>query len=477
MSFSTASLRKVWDKFLDHLLGEADKERSLALSRLGDQLWEALNSSEQAAAGWTYPIDIFMGDDGNSLFSIVTQNGKLYQIPLTVSGETLSLGAWTQVTEVFEPVQQSKLVIRTQSDGSHRWLGVCATSVLNRVGEIDSSELFDSFVEHWTDTGENPRVDFYHMGGADPKAWEFGTADYLAREGCCYIASGLFDEDHPLAKAAIRAYNDDPPGTWGWSIEFYAHAEPEILVVEPKVQVPVYKRGKNTRISFVKEVDAAGLFTRVGITEEKTRMKRDIQDKLEELFGDDTEALAAFVENVDTVNRTIKDEKVIHRAKKDEPKETPAPAPDTDDDEDDEENDNPDAGNADEKDEDAPEIELDDEAVKQIAEQVASTDAFKAIQQSIQSLTETVNKLASAKEEDTKEIARLKKVAAKTAQRLETVEQDDVSKKQTWAEDLPRKQTIRASYRPRDEHGDSDLEDSDDLAKIAESNLRKLPSY
>jgi hypothetical protein len=488
MSFNTNTLRKVWDKFLDHLLGEMDQEnseeieRSIGFGRLREQLWDALENSTQAAAGWAYPIDVYIGDDGSSLFSIVTQNGKLFQVPITISEDNLSLGEWTQVTEVFEPVSQSKLVIRELPDGSHRWLGVVATSVINRVGQIDSTELFDSFVAHWLDTGEDPRVDYYHMGDSDPEAWEFGTADYLAREGCCYIASGTFDEDHPLAKATIQAYERDPEGTWGWSIEFYALTEAEVLKLEPKIQVPVYKKGKNTRISVVKEVDAAGLFTRIGITEEKTRMKRDIMDKLEELFGDDETALAAFVENVDTVNRTIKDDKLIHRSKTkrvDDPKETPAPKTDPKDEdveEDDEEDDGEEEGAEEEKDRVA-EIVLDDAGLAALATQVTETPFFKTLQQSLTTLQESVGKLASGKEEDAKEITRLKKVNAKMAQRLEAVEVDETDKKQTYLEDLPRKRAVQASYRPRVEHAAADEDGEEDYAEIANGILKTLPKY
>lgn len=488
MALNKNVLRRVWEKFLDNLWGQMDEERSAEIERalgfdlLKDQLWVALDNSEQAAAGWFYPINIYVGDDGSSLFSIVTQNGKLWQIDMRVENNTLSLGEWIEVTEIFQPIQQSTLIIRELPDGRHRWMGVVATSVLNRVAEIDSTELFDSFIEYWRDTGENPRIDYYHMGDSDPEAWEFGTADYLAREGCCYIASGTFDEDHPLAKATIRAYKRDPEGTWGWSIEFYAHAEPEILVLEPKVQVPIYKRGKNTRISVVKEVDAAGLFTRVGISQEKSRMaSRDIEDKLKELFGDDEAGILSFLEGVDVTNRTIKDSKIIHRDKKTQgrtdPKPTPAPEPDPDDD-DDEENDNPDEGNADEEDEDAPEIILDDEAVAQIAQKLEESPTMKAIQQSISQLTETVGKLASAKEEDTKEIARLKKVNGKLAERVEQVEKTEEEKQKTWSEDLPRKRKLQASYQPRHSRkgADEDEDEEEDFADIADKTLQSIPN-
>lgn len=469
------TLRRVWDRFLDFMLREMDSgtkeevERAIGFGRLREQLWTELDNSERAADGWIYPIDIFIEDDG-SLSSVVTQNGKLYQVKLSLSNDNLSLGEeWVQVTEVFEPVEQNRFAIKRQADGRHRWLFVAATSVINRVGEIDSGELFDSFVADAEETGKYPRVDFYHMGDADPEAWEFGTADYLARDNCCYIATGLFDEEHPLAKATIRAYEENPD-VWGCSIEFYAKAEPELILASPEIKVPVYKSGRNTRISVVKEVDAAGLFTRIGITEEKSRMKRDVLDKLTELFGDDEEALAAFIETVDTVNRTVKDEKMVHRNKK---------AAKQDEATEDEEED----GEAEEETEGEEDtirhLELDDEALSELAGKVATTPAFAAIQQSLEKLQTSLDELAKAKEENTAEIARLKKDNGKLAKKVQSLEQDEDEKFQEKLTDLPRRKTATASYRrPREIHAaDEDEEDENDLAAVAAETLRKLPRY
>mgnify|MGYP002682879412 CR=1 FL=1 len=50
---------------------------------------------------------------------------------------------------VIVPVQQARTFsVRRQADGAYRWTMIAATSVLNRVGEIDSAELFDTFVAH-----------------------------------------------------------------------------------------------------------------------------------------------------------------------------------------------------------------------------------------------------------------------------------------------------------------------------------------
>lgn len=476
-------LRELWDKFLESFnttVSEqtAEIERAIGFQRLREQLWDALDNSEQAAAGWVYPIDIYVDDTGGGLFSIVTQGGKLFRVPMTVVDDSVTLGAWTQVTEVFEPVTQTKpsfTITRDKKSGQYRWLFVAATSVINRIGEIDSVSLFDSFIQHAADNDEFPRVDFYHLGGVDPATWEFGTADYLARDGNCYIATGLFDEDHPLARAAIKAY-EEQPGIWGCSIEFYAFAEPEIIVLDPEVRVPVYKSGKNTRISIVKECDAAGLFTRVAnVTEEKVRMKRDILKVLEEFFGDDKEGMEAFAENVDGINRTIKTDGLISRAKAAKRDSNPKDEDDAEDDEDTEAED--DSEDTEDDDEEAP-IELDDEAIAQVAKVVLVSPEFAAIKQSLDKLQAGLDIIVQTQQNSAKDIVALKKDNATLAKRVAAVSKDDTERVQQIAEDMPSRRTTRkAGYRPRVEHDVEEEEDSDDFEEAAKRTLSKLPSY
>lgn len=480
---SRNALKQAWDNIISTLYTNVSEqteeiERAIGFQRLREQLWDALDSSEQVSAGgWAYPIDVYV--DGADLYSIVTQGGKLFRVPMTIVDDNVTLGAWTQVTEVFEPVAQAKdtFKITRQKNGQYRWLFVAATSVINRVGEIDSVTLFDSFIQHSAETGEFPRVDFYHLGGVDPDAWEFGTADYLARDGNCYIATGLFDEDHPLARAAIKAY-EEQPGVWGCSIEFYAFAEPEIIMLDPEVRVPVYKSGKNTRISIVKEVDAAGLFTRVAnVSEEKVRMKRDILKVLEEFFGDDKEAMEAFAENVDGINRTIKTDGLISRAKK-----VKQAAEPQDEDEDADGEDTEADEDEDQDDEEELPIELDDEAIAQVAKQLTALPEFVAIKQSLEGIQAALDIMVQTQQSAAKDIVALKKDSATLAKRVATLSKDDNERVQQIAEDLPSRRHRKASYRPRDQHAvdeddESDEDGDEDLAVRAKQTLSKLPSY
>lgn len=467
-------LRDFWSNLLSGLTQSISKqtedvERAVSFLRIREQLWDALDNSPQSSDGWIYPIDVYVDND-NSLFSIVTQNGKLYRVGLNIEGETLTLGDWIQVTEVFQPVEQNRFIITRQADGRHRWLFIAATSVINRVGEIDSMELFDTFVEYANENDFWPRVDFYHLGDSDPELWEFGTADYLARDGCCYIATGLFDEDHPLAQATIRAYEEDPE-KWGCSIEFYALAERELITVEPDVQVPVYKRGKNTRISIVREKDAAGLFTRIGIAEETQRMNQVVVDALKELFGDDEETVKQFVEKVDGVNRTIKDEKLITRTAgeaEEEEADSEAEAADETEEED-----------KVEQTLEVPLLELDDEALQVVTQQILESEAWKPVAQAIEAMQAKIVELETAADNDRKEITRLSGVNKKLVSRLQALEKDDAEKLEERLSDLPKNKrpSMRIGHRPSMAYSEGDGEFADDFAEKARETLSALPSY
>lgn len=494
-------LRRAWDTLFDILSQEDETAeniiggtllekflsmRAISMSRLREMLWDALDESEESDGAWAYPIDIFVNDTGDSLSAIVTQSGKLYEVPLNISEETVTLGAWVQVKQEFTPTTQTRFTIKRQKDGSHRWLFVAGTSVLNRVGEIDSSELFDSFIKRAEDSGKYPRVDFYHLGSTSPETWEFGTADYLARDGVCYIASGTFDEDHPLARATIKAYEEDPD-VWGCSIEFYAMAEPELVAAEPEIYVPMYKDGINTRISVVKEEDAAGLFTRMGIKQEKIRMKRDILDKLGELFGDDEEALKNFMEQfeegVDGINRTVKDEKLIHRSKKNAKNDEDAEEEADEDDASGVDVEDPQDEDEDEDEDEDDEIVLDDGAIQQVAEQVSKSPAFATLLEEIKGMKTQVTQVAESIGVKDQEIGRLVKQNKQLTQRLDKLEKTDKSKKKEWLEDLPARRQVTATYRPSQDSDDQDDDyededgDEEDMAVLAERTLATLPRY
>lgn len=455
-------LGRIFDGFLDSVLGAntptdfevqaAEKliretfltSRATSLERVYSQIYVKLRDEDE----WSYPMSLYVDDNGKDLFCLVAQSGKIFQVPISVSKDDVELGTWIRVEETFTPVEQSFRVFR-QKDGKYRWTCIAGTTVLNRVGEIDSAELFDSFIEHAERTKEYPRLDFYHMGDSDPEKWEFGTADYLTREGVCYIASGTFDENHPLAPATIKACQRDGD-IWGNSIEFRALSKPEIIIADPEVKVPVYKRGKNTRISLVLEEDAAGLFTLYHVEGVERTMDEKTKGKLTTLFGADSDELKAFLDTfeqtVDGVNKRVKDEDLIHRSKDGKEAEatveTEAPATEND-----------------------GEIVLDDETLAEIAEQVVQSKEIKALVAGVAEMRKMLAELVVGRENDQKEITRLTK-------QMEQVGKEEGEKKTEYLQDLPSRRRTHITHRPRDVHDDG----ANEPVSMAASATRTLGS-
>lgn len=468
---------RVWDGFLTAMGFSEDEDvynlvarkkrekpvlqkRSMSMSRLREQLWYALDDAED---GWAYPIDIFVGDNGTDIFSIVAQSGKLFHVPISISQETITLGEWIQVKEEFTPVQQNRFFIRRQKDGKYRWTAIAATSVLNRVGQIDSTKLFDSFIKDAEKRNRYPRLDFYHYGETDPDIWEFGTADYLARDGVCYIASGLFDEDHPLAQATIRAC-EAGEDEWGCSIEFYSYAEPEKILVDPEVTVPVYNEGENTRISVVLEEDAAGLFTRIGVKEGVTRaMDQNTRKALEKLYGEDSDGLQQFLsqfeEGVDETNKRVKNDKLIHRSK-------------TKDAEEDNDSEN------EEEDQDG-ELVLDEAAVAAITQQITESPVFQSLVRSIEEIKNSLATAVVAREADVKRIEKLENTNSKLQSSVERLNKEEGEKKTEYLQDLPSRKRQTITFRAKEAREEISEDDDilEDFEAIAQRTLSKLPSY
>lgn len=435
------------------------KERAIGLHLVFDQIWNSLADLED----WASPVDIFFDPSDGSIFTVVNQEGRLFMIPITVeSGGEVMMGEWSPVQMEFGA--ERSFSVQRQLDGKYRWLAVAATSVLNRVTEIDSTSLFDSFIEEANRTGAYPRVDFYHLGGQDPETWEFGTADYLARDGVVYVASGTFDESHPLAKAVIAAA-ERGDSRWGTSIEFRAIGDSQIINVDPEIRVPVYHKGVNTRISVVLEKDAAGLFTRIGVSKEAT-MDRSIMDKLKELFGQDEEALEEFASKVDGINRTVAEEGLIHRSTEEDSSPT-----------------EPEEISGEEVEEMAElSLEIGEEEIGQIAEAVIATERFNRIEQAATSLVGTLEELRNKFENLETQLTAALEENSKLRSRVSALEEDEGLKKEEWLQDLPQTRKMKVTYRPRTARGP--LEDpetgesyEEDYGQIAEKALRNLPSY
>lgn len=286
------------------------KERSMNAGAV----WQAVQKSlDESADGGGYVVDVYP----ETGFALTTKgDGKLYKTPVTVDGDgQLTIGAQEEVVMTFTPVTR-QLSIKRQADGSVRWFAMPAcTAVLNRSGEIDSRALFDSFVDYVERTKDYPELDFFHLG----ESLVLGKADWVARDGFAYCASGTF-YDTPVARAAIKSLEEDP-AYWGLSIAYLPTGEPETLRSSEGIEIPVFNVGINRFISLLPEDTAASILTSIS-TEGVNRMNKKIEDALKKLTGDDAELFKELAEKVDGVNRSA--EGMINREKP-----TPVPAVET----------------------------------------------------------------------------------------------------------------------------------------------------
>lgn len=430
-------------------------ERAITIDRLAAKVYEWSESESEEER--PYLVTFYV--DAGLLYGLFNQRGQLLRAPLDIdAADVLTVGPLTQVSEQFTPVGRSAFRVMRQADGRMRFFMVAGTAVLNRVGEIDSTELYDDMIARAEATGYYPRLDFYHLGDSDP--WfEFGQFDFLMRQGVAYIGSGLLDEDHPLARAFVRSLAH-LGSYWGASIEYYPALEDGVEYQQfGKLEILVAKRGLNTRISVLPESDAASWFTSVATTR-RTMSKID-KNKLaafRSLFGDEPELFDQMIGDVNNTNELVERMKLVFRSAATTPA---AEAPTTE---------TP-ADTA------APvvttletatleqEIELDDAAVEAITRTaVAQFDAkLDPIATALTGISSMVERMAGQ--------------LGGMAERLQALEADDATKRDLWKQDLPAKlsnsTTRKVTFRPRDQRAEDETPAT--YEKVASNTLAKLP--
>lgn len=246
----------------------------------------------------SYVCDVYV--DADSVFVLITKSdGKLYKAPVTVTADNvIEIGDYQEVTLEPTPVTGRGIQVKRAADGSVRWFAFPAcTAVLNRVGEIDSTKLFDSFVEYTERTGHYPELDFWHLG----ERLVLGKADYVGRDGIAYCASGTFYET-PIARAAAKALETESD-YWGLSISYLPTQEPETIRTIEGIEIPVFNVGINRYISLLPEDTAASIMTSINTKEEVNRMNEKMKAALKKLTGDDTALFGELELKLDTVIR------------------------------------------------------------------------------------------------------------------------------------------------------------------------------
>jgi hypothetical protein len=395
-----------------------------------------------------FMIDLYY--DKGSFFALTTVDGKLYRQNLIVAGDTVVLGTANEIDldQYRSKLKRNRISVHRQADGSYRWMVIAATAVINRMGEIDSTELFDNFIRH-IEKGESsyPYLTFFHM----KEKMRMGTADFIDRDGVCLIVSGLFD-DSKLAKYAARALADDPD-YWGISIGFLG-AEPKNEVIAEGIEVPVYRDGVIHELSLLPEIEAAAWFTKNTKPMEVNRMKERIMDALKKLVGGDEAAVAELAQAVDGVNERVANENLVSRSAdeasqgagvtdapiaeaKTEPKTEIPPA----------------EGEAEKVDRSGKadpvngesgtvqEVVIDDETMGKIVAALAQSEQIVELRRSYEA-----EKQRSADLEA--QVADLTKTVASLTKRVETLSKGEEAKKREYQQDMPARRKLHVTYRP-----------------------------
>ncbi len=423
-------------------------ERALMFEQVGQQLME-----------WTYeeperPYFMTFYLEQGQLYGLFNDHGQLSRAALDLDsdGQTLMVGNMEPVIHEFTPIARSGFYTVRQADGRTRFFMIAGTAIINRVGEIDSTKLYDDMIQRADETGFYPKLDFYHLGGVDPQ-FEFGQFDYLSRDGVVYVGSGLFDDGHPLTIATERALKRNGE-TWGASIEYYRPQNRGIEYVDlgNGLEIAAYTEGLNTRISLLPEEAAAAWFTSMFM--EKRNMDERKLKALRDLFGDDEKGFNAFVANLTNVNKEVRDQGLVFRSadgtgeqpQTEQPAVTDAPATDT-------------------------VVELDDAAIAEIVKVARAQFESEVLTTVTANLNAITGNLAKLTEGQTALLAAFNGMQ----ERIATLEQGDEEKQRTWLNDLPAKAQgqTRVTYRPRVERAGEPVQKT--AADQAASVLNGLP--
>lgn len=247
------------------------EDRQVALSEIYETVFDLIALADQAENKHTITYDIYFDDNENRFYTLALRDGIIYKVETFADESGVSIGEFIEVqpNNATERTIESKITVYETKRAIHpdddeddenstemKWLSIASVAVLNRSGEIDSRELFDSFISFAQRTGQYPILNVYHLGD-DSKV---GQAHWLGRKEYVYMAMGTFDNNEVGRRffQALKKRND-----WGNSIEFYSprsHIE-KFELDTGVIEIPVYKTGINTGITLLKEEHAASVFT------------------------------------------------------------------------------------------------------------------------------------------------------------------------------------------------------------------------
>jgi len=424
------NLAKIWEQIKALVEKEAEQpkvKRALSMNSIYEMAWRAAELKYPMA----YLRDVF-ADQSGELFAIISQDSKLYRSTVTVGeGDMVELSDWVFVTQEFVPAGVTRTQI-IRENGKVRWLSISATATVNRALEIDSRNLFDSFVRRAEETGQYPVRRFFHLDG---DRWVVGQADFLARVGNCYITTGTYN-DTPLAQAEIKA-REKNPDAWGDSIGYIPMDNPTFIKVRG-MDIPVYQDGINVEISTLLTNEAASLFV-------KTEVKRQMNEKqlktlaLLSFDGDIERARKWLEENPDEVNRQIEQNGLITRTTEGDH--------------------GPGDGGR--------EVDLTEELVNEIVIRMADNEVVRALKATVEEQAQTIATLRT-------ELDQVKASQTALDTRIKPLEKDTAEIERQARLDAPANGIVKIGFKPSVERGTQKEAPPVTGKEVAEATLDKI---
>ncbi len=253
--------------------------------------------------------------DDEAMYAIMICEGQLYraEIAYDEEEEEVEFGVWEMIDPVIATRERANSVtVSRAADGRYHYALVSATPFINRVGEIDSTQLFDSFIDYARNTGDYPRLDFLHF----MDAFVLGQSYFVDRIGLAYVEMGWFD-DTPIARSFAQAIMDDPI-YWGNSIQYTPTVAPVMEEVAHGIYALVYRGGIHRFTSLLPEKLAANLFTMAAAQGDEGIMKHMNEDEFNAFMRGTAnlsdEQRAAALDRIRTVNRAGESGKYVFRA-------------------------------------------------------------------------------------------------------------------------------------------------------------------
>jgi 2'-5' RNA ligase len=361
---------------------------------LYDMAWEWLEMR------FEYPFieGGYLDDDGR-LYIEFTDNGKLYRLPVLMINGQVGFGTAEQIVIDRVPVSEmsSARVVKLKrvADNKIRGVAIANTAVLNRIGVIDSTEMYDQMERRFNEflatnptEDQLPYIDLRHFNSRfNTDAFTMGRIHQVWRYKHQLHIAFEIDVSTELGRVAEQRLAD---GTWGISIEFIAlNAREETI---GNVPILIYTDGKLTAASILEERDAASYFTFIEAEETYRMAMSDEQLKktVSGWLGNEADA-NAFINAAQLPERQIERDGLITRdnetsstaddSTQDAPDVVDAPSQET----------------ADEDPVEAPALELDEAAMDALAERVTTRieTLISPLRQRLEAVEESVRSAAT----------------------------------------------------------------------------------